>query len=622
MVSLGISLVRIGEFAWARCEPEPGQYDWEWLDRSIDILQEYKLDVILGTPTATPPNWLIQKHPEVLAKDEMGRPRKFGSRRHYCFSSHTYQEYSHQIVSAMAERYGKHPAVVAWQVDNEFGCHDTVRSYSEAAKQGFQNWCRNKYQSVEELNKSWGNVFWSMDYPDFDCIDLPNLTTTEANPSHQLDFFRFSSDQVVKYSNMQVELIRKHAPERDVLHNYMGNFTQYDQFKLGKTLDVATWDSYPLGFLLEGDASQELKDKYFRTGHPDNTALNHDMYRAVGKGRMWVMEQQPGPVNWAPHNASPLDGMVKLWSWEAFAHGAEVVSFFRWRQAPFAQEQFHAALNLPNGKPSSVWPEVETLKSQMDLLKDYDISSKCDVAMVFDYESDWALRIVKHGESYNPHSWFFDMYKTIRQLGVNVEIVTKDCDLSSYKSVVIPNLIHGSPELMERLDQFDGKVLVGPRSGSKTSSLTIPEQLAPGNFQALIPLSVQKVESMPLSIQVPCSIKGKTYNCSRWREWIDTDLTAKYSSDDGVGIFYEHKNISYLSACLNDDGLKVILKDFLEDSGLNTNDQKHGLRLKETKDLVFAFNYGPEKTKIESQVDFLVGAQELNPGDVSIWKRN
>ena len=506
MADLGLDLVRIGEFAWSRYEPKPGQYQWSWLESSINILHDHGLKVVLGTPTATPPNWLIKKHPEILATASDGNTRNFGSRRHYCFSSPVYHEYSQQIVTAMAKEFGQHPAVVAWQVDNEFGCHNTVRSYSQAACEGFRNWCQQRYGSIEKLNEAWGNVFWSMEYPDFNSIDLPNLSTTEANPSHRLDFYRYSSEQVVKYNVMQCNILRSLSPGRDVLHNYMGYFNHFDHYKLGQALDIATWDSYPLGSLLESAEPQDIKDTYFRTGHPDGTAFNHDLYRGVGKGRMWVMEQQPGPVNWADYNAAPLDGMVRLWAWEAFAHGAEVVSFFRWRQAPFAQEQFHAALNLPDGSNSPVWCEIEQLKKEIDLLQDYDVTVDASVALVFDYESAWALEIVKHGANYNPLSLFLDFYKALRQLSIDVAIISASSDVSAYKCVIVPNLALENGVLVEKLASFNGAVVIGPRSGSKTESLTIPGQLPPGKWQDLIPLRVNKVESLPSSQQLKCEI--------------------------------------------------------------------------------------------------------------------
>jgi beta-galactosidase len=196
MREMGLSLVRIGEFAWSRIEPEPGHYDWGWLDRAIDTLHAAGLKVILGTPTATPPKWLVDRMPDMVAIDEQGRLRGFGSRRHYCFSHEGYREECRRIVTALAQRYGRHPAIAMWQTDNEYGCHDTVLSFSAAAAAAFRGWCAARYGTVQALNTAWGNVFWSMEYRSFAEIDPPHLTVTEANPTHWLDYRRFASDQV------------------------------------------------------------------------------------------------------------------------------------------------------------------------------------------------------------------------------------------------------------------------------------------------------------------------------------------------------------------------------------------------------------------------------------------
>ncbi|MEM6341810.1 MAG: beta-galactosidase, partial [Pseudomonadota bacterium] len=248
MADLGLTWVRIGEFAWRRIEPGPGEFDWGWLDRAIEILGDAGLRIVLGTPTATPPRWTLDRHPDMLAVDVEGRPRGFGSRRHYCFSHAGYLSESKRITAALAERYGRNPHIAAWQTDNEYGCHDTILSYSEAARHAFRDWLAERYGTVAVLNAAWGNVFWSMAYNSFDQVDLPNLTVTEANPAHGLAFRRFSSDQVVAFNRAQVDIIRA-ASDAPVMHNYMGRITDFDHFEVGEDLDFATWDSYPLGFL-------------------------------------------------------------------------------------------------------------------------------------------------------------------------------------------------------------------------------------------------------------------------------------------------------------------------------------------------------------------------------------
>ena len=214
MYKNGIRWVRIAEFAWSRIEPEPKKFDWKWLDKAVDILGNAGLKIVMCTPTATPPRWLINQMPDMLAVDQNGQKRKFGSRKHYSFSHKGYQKESQRITQAVAERYGNNSFIQAWQTDNEFGCHETTYSWCQSSLQEFRNWLKVKYQSIEKLNEEWGNVFWSMEYSSFEDIDLPNLTVTEANPAHHFAFRRFSSDQVKNFNSQQVKIINQFSPNR------------------------------------------------------------------------------------------------------------------------------------------------------------------------------------------------------------------------------------------------------------------------------------------------------------------------------------------------------------------------------------------------------------------------
>src|SRR5271169_5662091 len=211
MRAMGIGFVRIGEFAWSRIEPEAGRLELAWLRRALDILGAAGLKVVLGTPTATPPKWLMDRHPEIAPVDREGRLRGFGSRRHYCFSSEIYVRESARIVEILARAFGRHDAVAGWQTDNEYGCHETVLSWGATDLKAFQNWLRLHYQTPDRLNEAWGAVFWSMEVRSFEEIALPHLTVTEANPAALLDFWRFSSERVAAYNKMQVDIIRKHS---------------------------------------------------------------------------------------------------------------------------------------------------------------------------------------------------------------------------------------------------------------------------------------------------------------------------------------------------------------------------------------------------------------------------
>ncbi|MEL6922187.1 MAG: beta-galactosidase, partial [Pseudomonadota bacterium] len=435
MAEAGIATVRVGEFAWSRLEPNPGQYDFDWLDEAFRVLADAGLNIVLGTPTATPPKWLVDQMPDMVALDENGRPRGFGSRRHYCFSHGGYKARCAEIAEVLAKRYGEHPALEAWQTDNEYGCHDTVLSYSGAARDGFRNWLAQKYQSPDALNRAWGNVFWSMEYRSFYEIELPNLAVTEPNPAHVLDFYRYSSDQVATFNKLQADIIRKHSPGRRVSHNFMGSFTDFDHYAVSQDLDIATWDSYPIGFLDRDTTSEENKKRYLGVGDPDLQAFHHDLYRTCGdiraddgNGAWWVMEQQPGPVNWAPYNPAPATGALRLWAFEAFAAGAEVVSYFRWRQPSFAQEQMHEALLLPNGEPNEGWHVCQSIFAQLETLDAKAEHKRADIALVFDYESCWAWTIQPQGADFSHLETVLRFYRKLRQAGVSVDIVPPTAD--------------------------------------------------------------------------------------------------------------------------------------------------------------------------------------------------
>ncbi|MGL4543721.1 MAG: beta-galactosidase, partial [Polymorphobacter sp.] len=468
MVAMGLSVVRIGEFAWSRIEPEPGAFDWGWLDRALDTLHRHGLQVVLGTPTATPPKWLVDADPSMLAVDAQGKVRGFGSRRHYCFSSESYRDQCARIVQALAARYGNHPAVIGWQTDNEYGCHATTLSYCANALRRFRLWLAARYGDIAALNTAWGNVFWSQEYRSFDAIDAPNLTVTEANPAHRLDYQRFASDEVVSFNRLQVDILRAASPGRDIIHNFMGFVTDFDHHDVGADLDVASWDSYPLGFTEQFWFDDACKTRYMRQGHPDIAAFHHDLYRGVGRGRWWVMEQQPGPVNWARSNPAPLPGMVRAWTWEAFAHGAEVVSYFRWRQVPFGQEAMHAGLTLPDRSIDAGGAEARQVASEITRLGSLPAAARADVALVFGYASVWMTEIQPQGRELSGLRAAFEMYSALRQLGLNIDIVPPDADLAGYRLIAVPMLLDADAGLAARLAASGAQLLIGPRSGSKT----------------------------------------------------------------------------------------------------------------------------------------------------------
>ncbi|KEO90067.1 beta-galactosidase [Erythrobacter longus] len=616
MREMGLSLVRIGEFAWSRIEPEPGRFDWGWLDRAIETLADAGLTIMLCTPTATPPKWLVDSMPDMVAIDEQGRPRGFGSRRHYCFSHQGYREQSRRITRALAERYGEHRAITAWQTDNEYGCHDTVLSFSDAAAEAFRAWCAARYGTVEALNTAWGNVFWSMEYRSFAEIDPPHLTVTEANPSHWLDYRRFASDQVVSFNAAQVAILRDLSPGRDVTHNFMGFFTEFDHHDVGRDLDVATWDSYPLGFLEQFWFSEEEKTAYLRQGHPDIAAFHHDLYRGCSDGRWGIIEQQPGPVNWARFNPAPLDGMVALWTLEAMAHGAEFVSYFRWRQAPFAQEQMHAGLLRPDSADAPAADEARMVADVIGEIGPQEIA-KAKVALVFSYDAAWVYGIQPQGQSFRYLELVYEWYSALRRRGLDVDIVSVDAALDGYSAVFVPTLPNISPAWIKDIEELTCPILIGPRSGSKTHNLTIPEGLAPGELRKLVPITVTRVESLRDGVVG----EGDGWTISRWIEEVETDLSPELALKDGRGVVFARDNIRYCAAWPDRSLLDLLVERIAGEAGLDLMDLPEGIRIRRTASHIFAFNYAAHDIDVSALGlgEPVVGSAHMAPAATVIW---
>lgn len=597
MADLGLTWVRIGEFAWARMEPAPGRYDWDWLDQAIETLGNAGLQVVLGTPTATPPRWMLTKHPDMLALDRNGQPRGFGSRRHYCFSHRPYRAECARIVTAMAERYGSNPHVAAWQTDNEYGCHDTTLSYSTAASHAFRDWLAQRYQSPQALNRAWGNVFWSMDCASFDEIDLPNLTVTEANPAHVMAFRRFASDEVVSFNRAQTEIIRKHSAA-PIAHNYMGQITDFDHFAVGADLDIASWDAYPLGFLSDRlPATPEHRKRFVRQGDPDFQAFHHDLYRAVGRGRWWIMEQQPGPVNWAPWNPDPLPGMARLWAWEAFAHGAEAVCYFRWRQAPFAQEQMHAGLLRPDSVPAQAYEETAQVAAELAQMPDVS-TARADAALVFDYASAWAWETQPQGRDFSYFRLVFEAYKTLRKLGLNIDILPPDSvDLSAYKLVLAPGVATLSEPFLDAVAIHQGIALIGPRSNSKTAEFAIPLPLPP-NLPGLS-ATVARVESLPPDVPVPLTAGG---NFMHWREKVETTAAVVETTSDGWPALICSAGLHYLAGWPDEVAFTRLLTGLCQKAGIETDPLPEGLRRRDSGTHRFLFNYNAVPVEWDGEI--------------------
>jgi beta-galactosidase len=491
MQEAGFNVVRVGEFAWARMEPREGVYDWAWLDRAIDILSRHNLRVVLSTPTATPPPWLTTAHPEILPRDQHRRVRHPGSRRHYCPNSPVYRDYTERIVTALAGRYGEDERVIGWQIDNEFGCHDTGRCYCDTCAAHFRAWLRARYGNPEALNQAWGSVFWSALCEDWDQVGLPWAAPAEHNPSHVLDFLRFGSDSMRDYQQLQIDILRTQAPAQFVTHNFMlFSSRELDFYDLAVPLDFVSWDNY-----------------HFYGATPAIIAATHDRYWGMKRRGHWVMEQQVSNVNWAPYNPTLRPGELSLKVWQSIAHGADGVVYFRWRAAALGAELYHSGLLDHAAQPTRGYAEAQAIGRALGRLDSLlrDSRPQAGVALLHDYPSRWSLDLQPHNRDLAQDGTFqrasMGPYEALwaRNVPVHVLPVRGNDDLSQYKIVIAPAINLLSRANAARLEAYvhqGGTLIVTARTGFKDETGQVPGR-PPGHLAELLGVTVEEFDSLP-----------------------------------------------------------------------------------------------------------------------------
>jgi beta-galactosidase len=489
MSEAGIRVVRMAEFSWSTLEPQGGALDFAWLDRALSLMAENGIDVVLGTPTAAPPAWLIAEHPDILPVDREGQVFPFGHRRHYCPNNETFLKETGRIVAALAERYGADERIGAWQIDNEFG----ERCYCPRCEAAFRGWLEERYGSLEQLNASWGTSFWSQTYSSWDHIPLPaagNVPLPEGfmraspSPGHALDYRRFVSDSYVLYQRLQIDEIRHHS-NLPITHNMRSfRFKELDYQKLAQDLDFLAWDNYPL--LNASDSWLE-------------PALNCDAVRGMKNVPFWVMEQQVGPLGWETIR-TPRRGQMRLHTYQMLAHGAEVVSYFRWRSARFGTEQHWYGVLDHDGRPNRRLTELGELAQELERVDGLLAGTMpaAQAAVVYDYDARFALEIqptnpaLAHVDALRAH------YGALRRQGVGVDFLAPTADLSSYRLVVAPSLYVIDEALAAGLRSYverGGLLVLGPRSAFKDRANAVPERPLPAWLDELAGLEVSDITS-------------------------------------------------------------------------------------------------------------------------------
>ncbi len=389
MLETGIEVVRIAEFAWNKIEPKEGEYTYDFFDSFLNLAEKKGMKVIFCTPTATPPAWLVTKYPEVLNADMEGHLYRHGSRRHYNYNSPVYWEFSRKIVEASASHYGRHPAIIGWQIDNEFNCENN-EFYSESDGAAFRRFLQEKYGSLEALNEAWGTVFWNQTYTDWGEVDVPRKTNTgSGNPHRQLDFYRFISDSVCRYARMQSEIVRKYCKQDDFVTTN-GIFGNLDNVRLtSECLDFLTYDSYPnFAYCLDAYEEKDLmKDRKWSRNLAEVRAFSP---------RFGIMEQQSGANGWNTRMEAPAPrpGQLTLWTMQSIAHGADFISYFRWRTCTFGTEMYWHGILDYSGRENRRLREVREVSRKLDALQELAGSEyAAGVGILKDYDNVWDAQV-------------------------------------------------------------------------------------------------------------------------------------------------------------------------------------------------------------------------------------
>ncbi len=569
MKKAGVKIVRLAEFAWCRLESKEGEFDFTWLDEIIDILTARGMKIVLCTPTNCPPLWFYEKYPNAVQTEKDGRKTRTGIRGHRCINNSDFLFYAERIIIAMTKHYADNKNIVAWQIDNEL---EANFCFCETCIEKYRKWMKNKYSTIDAVNKAYGNAMWSGEYSSWEQINPPYGSYPDAwlNPSYMLDYNRYASDSVVEHINWQAKLIRKNCPDTKLTTNVwfcknMPNF--YDEFK---GLDFISYDNYPT------------------TRIPDNPDENYshafhlDLMRGVKQDKFWVMEQLSGGIgSWAPMTRTPVPGMIKGYSLQAFAHGADTVVHFRWRNAVGGAEMHWHGLIDHSNVPGRRFAEFEDLcKEAKKLCNVRDTQIKSHVAILYSPEDEYAFKIQPQtGNMYYMEQPML-FHSAFTKYGVNVDVISQKADISGYKVVVAPEMYVTDEKVVKALYDFvenGGTVILTNRSGVKDEfNKCIMAQL-PTVYRELIGAYVEEYDPMGWDSGSIEFADGNTYNCRQWCDVIcpeTAETLAVYGSE-----FYKGKaaitknsygkgNAYYFGTVCEKEVYNRLVKDILSETGI------------------------------------------------------
>jgi beta-galactosidase len=542
MVKAGINVVRVGDLSWGLCEPRDGKFEFDWLKRVMDVMGKAGIEVVLATPTAAPPVWLAQKHPEILPLDEKGIPRREGTRHAVCFNNDTYWNYSKRIVQAMAKALGTHKQLVAWQIDSGIGGHQTEWSFNEDTRLEWQNWLKLKYETVERLNQELGLRYWGQVVSAFDQIPMPMYAPTAHNPALLLDWARFSSDTIVAFLRMQAEVLRELTPGIPLTTNLRALLRRFDHFDVAKIVDFVSIESNAVikskaaELACDIDILRSLKKDDVRT--PD------------GDYGFWVIEQKAGQVNWQDVNSLVRPGVIRLFTYQLLSRGASGVLYYHWRQSRIGFEKFFGAV-LPHHLQTNnrVFREISQIGEEIKLLAPAlkDTRVVAEACILYTHDNHWALQQpMQPNKFFNLRDHIQLFYTALHDRNISVDFARPSEDLSKYKLVFAPSLhlLSGGEADHVKLYAQNGGIVVGTfNTGLVDEHAMAPVNGYPHDLTDLFGLEVLEFDPLPPGEENHLTFKGAfpTSHLHPARLWCDIieakecQVLATYAKDFYAG---------------------------------------------------------------------------------------
>ena len=501
-----IDTLTLNVFSWAALQPSEDEYRFEKLDKIMEMAKRNHMNVCLATSTAAHPAWMAKKYPDILRTDFKGIKRKFGARHNSCPNSPTYRKYSVRLAEKLAERYQNYDNIVGWHIANEYG----GECYCENCEKAFRVWLRKRYETLEELNRVWNTSFWGHTFYDWEEIVLPDHRTehfTEDLTTAQtisLDYRRFNSESILDCFRMEYEAVKKYTPDVPVTTNLMeGAYKALDYRKWGKFMDFISWDNYPSN-----------EDSFSRI------AFSHDLMRGVGDGKPFVlMEQTPSAQNWQPVNTLKRPGVMRLWSYQAVAHGADAVLFFQLKRSIGSCEKYHGAVIDHAGHENTrVFREVAELGAELDKLggEILGASGAAEVALMFDWENWWAIEYSAGPSVYLKYlDEIMKYYTALHEQNIAVDIVGQESNLFGYKVVIAPILYMTKTGVDDRIRKFvqeGGNFVTTFFSGYVDENDLVVIGGYPGRLRDILGIWVEEIDALPESKKNSFVYKGNTYS--------------------------------------------------------------------------------------------------------------